>query len=266
MMAQPKAQTIQQRFGFMDNDLKSPIHDTIMLWLDSNVENIVKKMFDWSDQWDTSQITELEERVQNLISEEIVNIQRKIDELQKDKQETEEKINEGGMLLRFSYHSYIADYEESLKSYNQKIEFLSGWNGLGTAPVRPFNLHKHWEYPVKSDKFIVGFIDMLVLYHTYWLNVTNIIDLERYKLHPDIYTKGLPSYSVSKNISSTPICFEVKGTMPALGELIRQINMYRTYQQANYYIVSSEDTFIDLLNSQGIGFIKYPSGEIYKPK
>jgi len=30
-MAPPKAQTIQQRFGFADDDLETPAHDEIML-------------------------------------------------------------------------------------------------------------------------------------------------------------------------------------------------------------------------------------------
>lgn len=37
-MGSIKATTIQQRFGFQDQDLKTPGHDQIMLWLDSTVE------------------------------------------------------------------------------------------------------------------------------------------------------------------------------------------------------------------------------------
>jgi hypothetical protein len=41
-MAQPKASTLQQRFGFQDDDLKNPNHDEIMMWLDMRAETIVK--------------------------------------------------------------------------------------------------------------------------------------------------------------------------------------------------------------------------------
>lgn len=44
-MAKPRASTIQQRFGFRDDDLKKPDHDTMMLWLDANAEQVVKDLF-----------------------------------------------------------------------------------------------------------------------------------------------------------------------------------------------------------------------------
>ncbi len=36
----PKAQTMAQKFGFMDSDLTTPKHDAIMLWLDGELERI----------------------------------------------------------------------------------------------------------------------------------------------------------------------------------------------------------------------------------
>lgn len=40
-MAEPKIKTIQARFGFADPDLKKPLHDEIILWLDANIEDIL---------------------------------------------------------------------------------------------------------------------------------------------------------------------------------------------------------------------------------
>lgn len=40
-MAKPRAQTIQARFGFKDNDLKTATHDTIMIWLDKNLAHVI---------------------------------------------------------------------------------------------------------------------------------------------------------------------------------------------------------------------------------
>lgn len=37
--------TLQQKFGFQDDDLKSPKHDDIMVWLDTNIERIFKERF-----------------------------------------------------------------------------------------------------------------------------------------------------------------------------------------------------------------------------
>jgi len=44
-MAKPKAQTLQQKLGFFDDDLRKPKHDELMIWLDSNIENIVNDIF-----------------------------------------------------------------------------------------------------------------------------------------------------------------------------------------------------------------------------
>lgn len=40
-MAQPKAKTIQERFGFIDNDLKKPEHDEMIQWLETNIEDVL---------------------------------------------------------------------------------------------------------------------------------------------------------------------------------------------------------------------------------
>lgn len=44
-MNKPKAQTLQQKLGFFDEDLKKPKHDELMLWLDDNIERIINKIF-----------------------------------------------------------------------------------------------------------------------------------------------------------------------------------------------------------------------------
>ena len=40
-MAEPKIKTIQARFGFADPDLKRPVHDKIIKWLDANIEDVL---------------------------------------------------------------------------------------------------------------------------------------------------------------------------------------------------------------------------------
>ena len=44
-MAEPKAKTLQERFGFLDADLKKPKHDEIMKWVDDNIEDILMVAF-----------------------------------------------------------------------------------------------------------------------------------------------------------------------------------------------------------------------------
>lgn len=62
------------------------------------------------------------------------------------------------------------------------------------------------------------------------------------------------------------VCIEVKTKIPSLGELIRQINMYRerhnrignvSASEAYFVIVAPDDRFAPLLEKQGIGYVKY---------
>ncbi|MHA2265228.1 MAG: hypothetical protein ACXAEN_22770 [Candidatus Thorarchaeota archaeon] len=141
-MAKPRATTIQQRFGFKDDDLKKPNHDMIMIWLDENINAVVN----------------------DLISK---------------------------------YPEQFIDCEE-------------------TAITNTI-----WEQPIMSGKYCIGFIDM-------WI----------------------PDYR---------ICIEVKTEIPSVGELIRQIAMYKQYtiSQPFFAVVSPNDRFASVLESQGILFYKY---------
>jgi hypothetical protein len=47
-MAIPKAKTLQERFGFMDPDIKKPEHDEMIKWIDRNVEDILMLVFNGS--------------------------------------------------------------------------------------------------------------------------------------------------------------------------------------------------------------------------
>lgn len=51
MTQKTRGTTIQQRFGFKDEDLKKPLHDEIMLWLDKNAEAIILEIegSEWSE-------------------------------------------------------------------------------------------------------------------------------------------------------------------------------------------------------------------------
>lgn len=44
-MAKPKAQTLVQKLGFMDDDLKSSEHDNILIWVNENILKIVNSIF-----------------------------------------------------------------------------------------------------------------------------------------------------------------------------------------------------------------------------
>lgn len=139
----PDSNTLQSKFGFQDEDLKTPKHDEIMLWLDNHLENIISKLEDGE--------------------------------------------------------FYIS--------------------------------HKIWEQPIVTghNNFTIGFVDMYVI-------------------------------ATDKNtLRDLGYCFEVKSSIPSLGEVIRQIRMYEQHCQSNpkFVVVSPDNRFEPALKSQGIGFVKY---------
>lgn len=49
-MARPRGQTLQQRFGFLDDDLKTSSHDEVMTWATEHVEQVIIELF-WDSEW-----------------------------------------------------------------------------------------------------------------------------------------------------------------------------------------------------------------------
>lgn len=152
-MSEPKATTIQQRFGFNDKDLTTPEHDKIMLWLDENIEEVMRKIF--------------------------------------------------------------------------KI-----------SPVE--KIKTKWEYPIIDQKgrsgFIIGFIDMAVQF-------VEILEWEG-----------------KTCLEQKNALFEVKTKIPSLGELFRQLNMYKQYADGKKIVVVSPDTrFKKQIENQGFMFIESPN-------
>jgi hypothetical protein len=53
------------------------------------------------------------------------------------------------------------------------------------------------------------------------------------------------------------VLVEAKSFLPTVGELMRQINLYRTAFKGPVVIVSPDDSYADLLHEQAVLFIKY---------
>ncbi|AQS93988.1 hypothetical protein BXQ17_07900 [Polaribacter sp. BM10] len=101
-----------------------------------------------------------------------------------------------------------------------------------------------WEHQVMyvngNYKSIVGYIDLMVRIQGKFI----FYDSEEY----EDYTKT--------------VFIEVKTQIPSLGELIRQMRAYQSYQWENdrhtiFIIVSPDDRHKEILNEQGFGFYKY---------
>jgi len=211
VMGKPRAQTIQQRFGFLDSDLTTSTHDTIMFWLDANMEQIVVSLMGklhLPTEWEQEEI------------------------------KCGLKLIERANATQFSYvHDIVAE------------------------PIPPFPGIKigckRWEVPITQEKsnFIVGFIDMQVSISEPSLHLKYLWGQDSY------WKKGEPAsgeWSISYQDNYRPLYFEVKTSIPSIGELLRQVRMYQTYTSGKFFVVAPDDKFESILSEQGIGFVKYP--------
>lgn len=64
----------------------------------------------------------------------------------------------------------------------------------------------------------------------------------------------------SKEWDCPRILIEAKSTLPTVGELMRQIQLYRTAFRGVFVVVSPDDSYSDILNEQGVFFIKCTLG------
>ena len=67
-MKKQRSQTLQQRFGFADDDLKTSKHDEILLWLDDHALNIAKSLLNWNGTWSSELVRSKTARFENALS------------------------------------------------------------------------------------------------------------------------------------------------------------------------------------------------------
>jgi hypothetical protein len=206
-MAEPKARTIQERFGFLDPELKSPKHDEMMLWLDQNAMHVLHSVFpSWSKMVKYVKGRQLEQMIEEAT--------RGLPSYTKEE------------IMRLPIPPTPDD-----------------WNTL-----EYWIQEKIWEKPILDRSFTIGFIDLAITIGlTYWeLRLT------------EPYNWNRRSWHWYKTTWKESFYFEVKPSIPSLGELIRQIRMYQSYaQEAIFVVVSPDDRFKETLAHQGIAFVKY---------
>jgi hypothetical protein len=233
-MAKPKAQTIQQRFGFMDEDLKKPKHDELMTWLNDNVE---EKIFEWLNipsEWTKEEIEQAKRYGTSNRAGKIQSLQK---ELEREKSYLGFDNNEERKRER----------DERISILEKQIEQASGSIRISNTPNKPpvRITKKEWEKPIKSNDYIIGFIDMVVHFQVPQISISL-----------ELTENGWSAKWISSYTGENRINFEVKTEIPSLGELIRQINMYKSYGAKNIFVVAPDDTHKKTLQEQDIGFIK----------
>jgi len=241
-MSKPRASTIQQRFGFMDSDLKTPKHDEMMIWLDDNIVDVIlsfrtKKIpSEWPDEAE-------------------VNLRAKLNSCI-DKE-----------LKRLKYRS--ERWNESQDELNDFLEWSKSFS-LGPIPSRPpisKQIRTKMEVPVisksnsrHSSKYIIGFIDLVATVTPVELKIKGMRWLPPGSDYSDeklLYWPDIRWDIYYKLHDAVRLNFEVKTEIKSLGELLRQIRMYQEYTDGPFVVVCPDDKYQKQINQQGITFYKY---------
>ena len=62
--AKNRANTLQEKFGVLDEDMKNPQHDAIMLWLDKRAEELVREYFAMPSAWPVELVAHVRAKAQ----------------------------------------------------------------------------------------------------------------------------------------------------------------------------------------------------------
>lgn len=253
-MARSKVNIRQQQFGFPDEDLKTSLHDEIVLWLKKNALAVSKKLIGWTESWDAKFI-----QAEGTRCEQVVEQRKK--QLEKDlsRQSLWSHSGDNGP-------SYQQDRIPRLNAMQDHLAFLKSWTGLGDPPPRQIDVSSACEVPIKRERYkttdIIGYADIVFSIRVNHLRVPSFPTDQFEKPILDGNHFNWWSYWGDP----FKIALDAKTTIPSFGQIVRDLNTYREFRDWPFVIVSPEARFAEALVDEGFGFIKYPDGVLLQPK
>ena len=172
------------------------------------------------------------------------------------------------------YKKNIEENTISKKKIAERLLKLKQWNGLGEIPKRNevIIIEKPWEFPITSvsknansgyvsGKNIIGFLDLKVTFSYSKLAISGI-DFSTKKIISEVkWTQTNKNIDFKKGYSDGNLTHtffvKVKTKIPSLGELFRQLRMYKEYVKDEIIVVCPDDIEKELIESQGFRFYKY---------
>ena len=285
-MAEPKAKTLQQRLGFFDEDLKKPLHDDILKWVDLNAEKIIYKIYPQLLHFSDLKIEELKKRCNSILESNIEKINLNITKKKERILWLENRITEcKNKVTGEKYDYYQTEIDESkneILSLKEEIsvneialvETSKNSNFINEIPIRNKIkiLSKTWEFPVisqstsktsgyASTKNIIGFIDIMIKFSYPQLTVTGI-DFNSKKIINELkwtqsYKKFDYQFGCYDGEIEQSLYIEVKTKIPSLGELFRQMRMYKEFIAGDFLVICPDDSEKSLIEGQGFRFLKF---------
>lgn len=259
-MKKQSTYTIQQAFGFADEDIKTSLHDEIVLWVKRNAEDIGGRLIRWTKNWDPELIESNRSRAAATVAERVNLLQESL-----AKEESKLDLISCG---RSQFYK-AEDVEKRIKAMELELGFLCSWKGLGHPPAPKLDVRCEIERVIlrrlHEPSGIAGFIDVVLFVRALGVSagVAPCDDYGRPYLGVDARTYADWNTSWTEFRS---FAFDAKSAIRSLGELIRQFKAYRLYSNLPLYAVSPDAGFANDISDEGFGFISYPEGTITFPK
>jgi hypothetical protein len=245
-MSKKKVSVRQQQFGFPDEDLKTSLHDEIVLWLKQNSRVISQRIFDWDVNWDPR----------------LVEAQRKLltAVVEKCKSDLRAEVE----VLANWKRGY-----QRLEATKEILRSFESWEGLGKPPPARFSVTTKLEVPIIRQRYrttdIIGYADIVFSISPSVLEAGTVPVDQFGKYRFETNTVGGLKW-ISFFATPAKVALDAKSTIPSLGELIRCLRTYRTYCDWPFYVVSPEARFAEVISDEGFGFIQYPDGVFLRPR
>ncbi len=244
------------KFWLEEKDLKTPIHDEMVLWTFTNAEKVIEQLSlfpsspqkiqrrfrlkedrnygreDLDAEWDWSPGTlKISEEYKKELDKEVVECNKDLEDgWEKERALSNLKYaNDNLKKVQASKKQIEEDYrifnkelkEKKLFLFDKKIEFNlsqpNGWN--------------------------IGFIDLMV--HV----IPNIIKNDSFE---EIFEDNKKDYSDGERIF-----FEIKPEVKSIGETMRQINFYRKYTRGAFVLVTKTKGLKEIFKTQDVYVVEY---------
>ena len=257
-MTKPKAQTLQQKLGFFDDDLKKPKHDELMIWLDKNIKEIVNNLF--NKPYEEEEIYKIKKKTSEKCQLIIDYYERKMNSL---KMELKSSESEEDILIFLHQTRSKEEVQKSITETEKTIEFLQKFILNIIIPDKPeiTNIDKKWELPVTttnySNKYTIGFIDYAASFKIPKIELAGYYHENEIGTNEEYHKVDIEKFGLNYSFADQTIFIEVKTEIKSLGELIRQINHYKNYLKGDYYVLCPENNHKETLIEQGIKIIEY---------
>ena len=156
-MARNKIDLGPHLFGFPDEDLKTSLHDEIVLWLKKNAREIAIRLVNWNDAWPLDFVEKERARATAVVEARKAQLEKEIAQDEDELREIEVK----GSIFKFRSDSL----SWKLVLSKRELGLAKAWPGLGNPPPPEIAVETEAEHPIRQQRYqstnIIGYLDIV---------------------------------------------------------------------------------------------------------